>query len=188
MGDGVAKDEMILDGLKDAYHKGVHMGTAAELTAQKMNIGRAAQDAYARSSYERAQAATKAGRFAGEIVPVEVKGRDGKVTVVREDQEVFRADFSRFAALRPTFPTTVKGVTPAGAAAPVGTVTAANSSVIGDGAAALVLMSARRARAMGIPGLAVVAAHADAALPPLDYTVAPEAACRRAVVIQRITQ
>jgi acetyl-CoA C-acetyltransferase len=84
------------------------MGTAAELTAQKMNIGRAAHDAYARTSYERAQAATKAGRFAAEIVPVEIKGRDGKVTVVREDQEVFRADFSRFAALRPTFPTTVK--------------------------------------------------------------------------------
>lgn len=180
MGDSVVKDGMILDGLTDAYTK-VHMGTAAELTAQKMGITREAQDAYAKQSYLRAQDATKAGRFAKEIVPVEIKAKDGKVTVVKEDQEVFRAQFDRFAKLKPTFPTTVKGVSPPGVPAPVGTVTAANSSTIGDGAAALVLMSASRARELGIKGLAVVVAHADAALAPLDYSVAPEKACRLAI-------
>jgi len=182
MGDSVARDLMIYDGLTDAYSR-VHMGTAAELCAQKYGISRAAQDAYARQSYERAQAATKAGRFADEIVPVEIKDpKSGKVLkTVSEDQEVFRAQFDRFATLRPSFATTVKGVSPAGVPAPPGTVTAANSSVIGDGAAALVLMSASRARSLGLKGLAVVSAHADAALSPLDYPIAPADAIRAAV-------
>lgn len=181
VGDSVAKDGMILDGLTDAYHSGVHMGTAAELTAQKMGITRAAQDAYAQQSYERAQAATKAGRFASEIVPVDVKAKDGKVTRVTQDQEVFRANFAKFATLKPSFPTTIKGVNAGAAKAPEGTVTAANSSVIGDGAAAMVLMSASKARSLGLKGLAVVLAHADAALAPLDYSVAPNLACRAAI-------
>lgn len=180
-GDSIAKDGLIHDGLMDAYHNGVHMGTAAELTAQKLGITREAQDAYAKQSYERAQDAQKNGRFAKEIVAVEIKGKDGKPVKITEDQEIFRAQFDRFSKLKPTFPTTVKGVSAAGVPAPVGTVTAANSSTIGDGAAALVLMSASRAKALGIKGLAVVVSHADAALAPLDYSVAPEAACRIAI-------
>lgn len=148
-----------------------------------MGITREAQDAYARQSYERAQAATKAGRFASEIVPVDVKSKDGKTIRVTEDQEPFRANFAKFGSLKPSFPTTIKGVNAAaaGAKAPEGTVTAANSSVIGDGAAAMVLMSASKARAMGLKGLAVVLSHADAALAPLDYSVAPNMACRSAI-------
>jgi len=181
MGDSVARDGMIFDGLTDAYSK-VHMGTAAELCAQKYGLTRAAQDAYAKQSYERAQAASKAGRFADEIVPIDIKGKDGKVLKrITEDQEPFRAQFDRFATLKPSFPTTVKGVSPSGVPSPAGTVTAANSSVIGDGGAALVLMAASRARTLGLKGLAVVLSHADAALNPLDYPVAPESACRAAV-------
>jgi acetyl-CoA C-acetyltransferase len=180
VGNAVAVDGMIYDGLTDAYTK-VHMGTAAELTAQKYHITRAQQDEYARRSYERAQAATKAGKFAREIVPVTVKGKDGKMVTITQDEEPFRAKFERFATLKPTFPTTVKGVSPPNQPAPLGTVTAANSSVIGDGAAALVLMSATKARQMGINPIARAVSQADAELAPLDYPVTPEKACRAAI-------
>jgi len=179
MGDAKVRDGMILDGLTDAY-AGCHMGTAAEMSAHKLGITRADQDAYARESYERAQAATKSGAFREEIVPIEVKGKDGKKRVIDADEEVFRAKFDRFPHLRPTFPTTIQGNNSANPP-PKGTITAANSSTIGDGASALVLMSASKARSLGLTPLATILSHADAALQPLDYSIAPEAACRAAI-------
>lgn len=179
MGDAKVIDDLIYDGLTDPYHH-VHMGTAAELIAQRCGISRVEQDEYARRSYERAQAATKQGKFSAEIVPVEVKTKDGKTITITADEEPFRANFSRFSSLRPSFPTTIAGVSPAGVSAPPGTLTAANSSSIGDGACALLLMSSRKAISLGLRPLARVLSHADAALTPLDYPIAPEVACRQA--------
>ncbi len=163
MGDGSLVDAMLRDGLLDPY-KGHHMGICGELCAAEYGFGRDAQDAYALESYRRAREAIASGAFAREVVPVEVGGRKGSA-VVREDEEPGRVDLARVPTLKPAFK-------------PDGTVTAANASKINDGAAAVVLMSERRAAALGARPLARVVAQATAAREPDWFTVAPVDAIR----------
>ena len=127
----------------------------------RFGFTREEQDAYAVRSYERAAAAWDAGRFDGEIVPVEVPQRRGDPVVVDRDQEFENVSLDRLPQLRPAFK-------PKG-----GTVTAANSSTINDGAAAFVLMAADTARELGVAPLARIAGFADAARAPIEFTTAP---------------
>ena len=106
LGEEKIKDAVISDGLTDKYYD-VHMGTAAELCAQKFKISRQDQDAFAKQSYQRAQAATKAGYFDKEIVPITIKNK-GKDTILKEDEEVFRVNFDRLSTLRTAFPAQLK--------------------------------------------------------------------------------
>src|SRR5262245_5071161 len=147
LGHAEAKDHMFLDGLEDAYDKGRLMGTFAEETAEAYQFTRAAQDAFAVESLRRAKAAGEDGSFAAEIVPVTVATRGGTNEVARDEQPV-TADAARIPALKPAFRKD-------------GTVTAANSSSISDGAAALVLMRASEAKARGLQPLARIVGHAS---------------------------
>jgi len=158
LGDGVLTDSLLKDGLWDVTNQ-FHMGAAAELCARECRISREAQDAYAVQSYRKAQAAQTKGYFKEEIVPVTVGGRKGAV-VVSEDEEPRRADFDRIPLLKPVFQ--------AG-----GTVTVANASSLSDGAAACVVMSQGRARALGIESLATIVAQASTARAPEWFTLAP---------------
>ncbi len=165
MGHGQLVDSMILDGLWDVYNQ-FSMGVCGELCAERYQFGREAQDDYAAQSYTRALAAQAAGRFVAEIVPVEVPGRKGEVEVVAEDEEPRRGDLVKMRRLKPAFK---EG----------GTVTAANSPSVNDGAAALVVASARRAEALGLTPLARIAGMAGAATAPEWFTVAPIEAVRK---------
>ena len=151
--DGLAKD-----GLVDVYDQ-CAMGVFADATAEKYQISREQQDAYAIQSYQRSEAATDAGLFASEIVPIEVPGRKGPVTV-SEDEEYKNVFFDKIPTLKPAFTKN-------------GTVTAANASTINDGASALVLMSATKAAELGLKPLARILAYADAENEPQWFTTAP---------------
>ena len=155
------EDGLIKDGLRDAYNH-VHMGNCAEETAKKYEISREAQDKYAIESFHRAQKAWKDGKFADEICPVTVKGKKGE-TVVNEDEGYTNLREDKVPTLKPAF---VKEG---------GTVTAANSSTMNDGASALVLGSEDIARqyAANSRVLARIVSSADAAVDPLDFPVAP---------------
>lgn len=159
IGEAKLIDSMVHDGLWDPY-KDMHMGSCAEMCAARFSISRADQDEFAIRSYQRAQAATREGRFTEEIVPVEVRGRKGEVTIVAEDEGLERADFDRLRSLPPAFE---KG----------GTVTAGNASSISDGAAALVICSERAAREKGMPILARIIGYAVHANAPEWFTTAP---------------
>jgi acetyl-CoA C-acetyltransferase len=159
MGDVQLVDGMILDGLWDPYGQ-VHMGMCAEACATAQGISRAAQDEYALESVRRALDAQKAGQFQAEIVPVEIEGRKGEKTVVSEDEGPRLARPDKVPTLRPVFKKD-------------GTVTAANASSINDGGAAVVLMSAERARREGRPVLARLTAWGGAARKPVEFTIAP---------------
>ncbi|RPH54378.1 acetyl-CoA C-acyltransferase, partial [bacterium] len=135
LGHGKFIDSMIHDGLWDPYGD-KHMGNCAEACASEYKFSREEQDAYSLESYRRAQEATEKGLFAGEIAPVEIKGRKG-VQVVDKDEEPFKADLSRISTLKPAFQ------------ADGGSVTAGNASKINDGAAALVLTTASEAARRG---------------------------------------
>lgn len=134
-------DSLENDGLWDVYNN-FAMGNCGESAAEKHNISREAQDAHAIESYKRAERAWKSGAFDAEIVPVTVKGKKGD-TVVREDDEYKRVIFDKIPSLRSAFK---QG----------GSITAANSSPISDGASALILMSAERAQELGLKPLAKV--------------------------------
>ncbi|MBI2164621.1 MAG: thiolase family protein, partial [candidate division NC10 bacterium] len=157
-------DSMILDGLWDVYNQ-FSMGMCGELCAEKYGFTREAQDEYAARSYTRALAAQAAGRFVAEIVPIQIPGRKGEVEIVAEDEEPKRGDLTKMQRLRPAFK---EG----------GTVTAANSPSVNDGAAALVVASARRAEALGLTPLLRIAGMAGAATAPEWFTVAPIEALR----------
>jgi acetyl-CoA C-acetyltransferase len=159
MGNGELLDAMIKDGLHDVYNNYL-MGNAGELCAKECNIPREAQDEYAIMSYKRAQEAQKGGRFQKEIVPVEVPARKGETVSVTEDEDVTRTNFEKIPKLRPAFTKD-------------GTITAANASKISDGAAALVLMSAEKAKALGKKPLARILAQASHAKAPEWFTTAP---------------
>jgi acetyl-CoA C-acetyltransferase len=161
MGHGAIVDHMFLDGLEDAYDKGRLMGTFAEDCAAKFSFTREEQDAWAIRSLERARRANEDGSFAGEIVPVVVADRKGERSVERDEQP-FTADPAKIPTLRPAFRKD-------------GTVTAANSSSISDGAAALVLMRESEASRRGLAPLARIAAHATHAQEPGWFTTAPVA-------------
>lgn len=158
LGHGEVKDHMFLDGLEDAY-EGSLMGVYAEATAQHFQFTRDAQDAYAIESLRRAKAATEDGSFAGEITAVTVKTRKGEVTVTQDEQPM-SADPSKIPGLRPAF-------------AKDGTVTAANSSSISDGAAALVLTRLSVAEKRGLTPLARIVGQSSHARAPQWFTTAP---------------
>jgi acetyl-CoA C-acetyltransferase len=159
MGHGRVLDHMFLDGLEDAYDKGRLMGTFAEDCAQSYHFTREAQDAFAIASLTRALSAITEGRFAGEIAPVAVKSRQGE-EMVAEDEQPKAARPDKIPTLKPAFR---EG----------GTVTAANSSSISDGAAALVMMRRSTAEALGATPLAILCGHATFAQAPNLFTTAP---------------
>ncbi|MBX2806900.1 MAG: acetyl-CoA C-acyltransferase [Hyphomicrobiales bacterium] len=165
LGHSQALDHMFIDGLEDAYDTGRLMGTFAEDTAQHYQFTRTEQDNYAISSLERAKAANESGKFADEIAPITVQNRKSEKLVERDEQP-FTAKPEKIPQLRPAF-------------RPDGTVTAANSSSISDGAAALVMMTLGQAEKLGVKPLARicgVAAHAQA---PAWFTTAPIEAIRK---------
>lgn len=164
MGHGRVLDHLFLDGLEDAYDKGRLMGTYAEDAARHFQFTRAQQDDYAMASLARAKRAQDDGTFAREIAPVEVKDRKGTATVATDEQPR-TADPAKIPALKPAFR---EG----------GTVTAANSSSISDGAAALVLMRLSEAGRRGLAPRAIVRGHATHAQEPAWFTTAPVFAIR----------
>ena len=159
--DGLAKD-----GLTDVYNS-YPMGNAAELCAKECNISREDQDAFAIESYKRSQAAWTDGKFANEVVPVEIVTKKGTV-IVDKDDEPFSVKFDKIPTLKPAF---IKD----------GTVTAANASTMNDGAAALVLMSKEKADELGIKPIAIVKSFADAEQAPEWFTTTPSLALPKAV-------
>ncbi|MCH7693670.1 MAG: acetyl-CoA C-acyltransferase [Proteobacteria bacterium] len=165
MGHERIYDHMFVDGLEDAYDKGRLMGTFAEDTAEAYQFTREAQDAFAIESLRRAKTAIEDGTFAAEIEPVTVKTRRGE-TVVAVDEQPLKAKPDKIPGLKPAFR---EG----------GTVTAANSSSISDGGAALVLMRRSEADRRGIAPLATVDAHATHAQAPAWFTTAPIEAVRK---------
>jgi acetyl-CoA C-acetyltransferase len=165
MGHQDVQDHMFLDGLEDAYDKGRLMGTFAEDCATKYEFSRAAQDEFATTSLARALAANNDGTFDWEIAPVTVPGRKGDVTVTHDEQPA-KASPDKIPTLKPAFRKD-------------GTVTAANSSSISDGAAALVLMSRSEAERRGLAPLATIVAHATQAQEPGLFTTAPVGAIRK---------
>ena len=165
LGHSEVKDHMFLDGLEDAYDQGRLMGTFAEDCAEKYQLTREAQDDYALASLEAALAAQKSGAFDGEIAPVTFQTRKGEVTVSRDEQPA-RARPEKIPHLKPAFRKD-------------GTVTAANSSSISDGAAALVLASDAAARAQGLDVRARIVGHASHAQAPGWFTTAPVPATRK---------
>jgi acetyl-CoA C-acetyltransferase len=164
MGHQEVVDHMFFDGLQDAY-SGNMMGQYAEQTARHYEFSREAQDTYAIESVRRAVAASEKGAFAAELAPVTVTQRK-KQTVVDTDEEPFRADIERIPTLRPAF-------------AKDGTVTAATSSTIADGAASLLLMSQSEADQRGLTPLARIAGHAGHSHEPEWFTTAPVSAIRK---------
>ena len=159
MGHGEVKDHMFLDGLEDAYDKGTLMGVFAEATAQKYQFTREQQDEFAITSLTRARTAIEDGSFAGEVVPVTIKTRKGE-TVVEHDEQPPKANLDKIPKLRPAF-------------AKDGSVTAANSSSISDGAAALVLMRRSEAEKRALTPLGIIRGHATHAHEPARFTTAP---------------
>ena len=166
MGHGQLLDVMIHDGLWDPYND-IHMGNAGDLCAREHDISRQAQDELARESYRRALAAQASGALAQEIAPVIVKGRGGE-TRVDLDEEPARAKLDKMASLKPAFD-------------PAGTVTAANASKINDGAAAVVLASARAVERHGLEPLARVKSYGHHAQAPQHFTTAPVGAIKMAL-------
>ena len=166
--DGIAKD-----GLVDVYHN-YAMGNAAENTAAEMNFSREAQDAFAVQSYTRAQNSVNEGKFDAEIVPVEVPQRKGDPIVFSKDEEPFNVKFDKISSLRSAF---LKD----------GSVTAANSSTMNDGASALILMSKEKAAALGLKPLAVIRAYADFEQAPEWFTTAPTGSVNKALAKAGLT-
>ncbi|OGA16721.1 MAG: acetyl-CoA acetyltransferase [Betaproteobacteria bacterium RIFCSPLOWO2_12_FULL_63_13] len=165
MGHQQVYDHMFLDGLEDAYDRGRLMGTFAEECADKYRFTREAQDAFAITSLERAQKANKEGWFAWEITPLAVRtGRDEKFVEI--DEQPFKANIAKIPSLRPAFRKD-------------GSVTAANSSSISDGAAAMVLMRRSTAEKLGAKPLAVIVGHSTHSQQPGWFTTAPVGAIRK---------
>jgi acetyl-CoA C-acetyltransferase len=160
--DGLAKD-----GLTDVYHN-YAMGNAADLCAKECNISREAQDEFAIESYKRSQNAQTQGLFDNEIVPVEVPQRKGDPIKISKDEEPWNVKFDKIAGLKPAF-------------SKEGTATAANSSTMNDGAAALVLMSKEKAEALGLKPIAKITGYADAEQAPEWFTTSPSLAVPKAV-------
>lgn len=158
-------DHMMLDGLEDAYEPGRAMGTFGEQCAEKYHFTREAQDAYAIASVQRAKAAIESGAFKAEITPVTVKGRAGD-TVISIDEGPGKVKLDKVATLKPAFKKD-------------GTITAASSSSISDGAAALVLARATTAQALGATPLARIVGHATFAQAPEWFTTAPVGAVNK---------
>ena len=167
IGHGQIFDHMMLDGLEDAYEVGRSMGTFGEDCAAKYNFTREAQDKFAIASVERAQAATKSEAFATEITPVTVKGRAGD-TIISIDEGPGKIKLDKIAGLRAAFKKD-------------GTITAASSSSINDGAAAMVLMRQSTADKSGVKPIARIVSHATHAQEPNWFATAPLGATQKAL-------
>ena len=160
-------DGMQKDGLTDAYDNNA-MGVSADLCASEYKISREEQDAFAIQSYERSAKAWSAGKFNNEIVPVEIPQRRGEPIIFSQDEEYTNVKLDKIPTLNAVFTKD-------------GTVTAANASTINDGAAALVLMSEEKAKAMGLKPLAYIKSYADAAQEPKWFTTSPAKALPKAL-------
>jgi len=164
MGDIKMVDTMIVDGLWDAFN-GYHMGTTAENVAKKYDVTRAAQDEFALQSQLKAEAAQKAGKFKEEIIPYEIVGKKGTVVFDTDEYPKHGTTLDSLAALRPAF-------------AKDGTVTAGNASGLNDGAAAVIMMSASKAKELGLTPLARIKAYSSAGLDPAIMGMGPVSATR----------
>jgi acetyl-CoA C-acetyltransferase len=162
LGNNTLYDALLKDGLTDVYHN-THMGVSAELCAKEYNITREDQDAYAVESYTRAANAWKDGRYNDEIISVTIPSKKDVPTVVSEDEEYKQVKFEKIPGLKPVFQKD-------------GTVTAANASTLNDGASALILMSAEKAKELGIKPLAKIVSFADAEQAPEWFTTSPSVA------------
>ncbi len=158
MGDGKVIDGMIKDGLWDVYNN-FHMGNAAEMCSREMNITREMQDDFAEESYKRALAATENGAFKDEIVPIEITDKKGTITI-SEDEDIRKGNAEKGRKLKPSFEKE-------------GTITAFNASSINDGAAAVVIMSADKAKELGITPIAKIVGQISFAQSPEKFTTAP---------------
>lgn len=167
-GDSTLVDGVLKDGLTDAYDK-IHMGLAGEECASDHSITREQQDEYAINSYTKAQKATEAGKFAEEIIPVEVSGGRGKPNIkITTDDEVKNLNVEKLKAIKPVFK--------AG-----GTVTAPNAAPINDGASAVVLVSEAKLKELGLKPLAKILGWGDAEHKPSKFTTAPSLAIPKAM-------
>jgi len=167
LGDAQIIDGLVYDGLTDAY-KTVHMGSCAELCASELGFDRAAQDDFAKSSYEKALSSEALKLASEEIVAVEVPVGRGQAATVSSDEEPSAGDYTKMSVLRPAFQKE-------------GTVTAGNSSKLNDGAAAVVVMSAAEAKRRGVKALAAIRGYADAAHTPEWFTTAVALAVPKAL-------
>ena len=172
-GDTILQDGLAKDGLVDVYDK-VAMGNFADTCATKYNVSREAQDTFAVNSYKKAQAATENGWFKDEIVPVEIPQKKGASLIVDKDEEPLKVNFDKLAQLNPAF-------------SKEGTVTAANASTMNDGAAAVVLMSAEKAKELGIKPIAIIKSFADAEQDPKWFTTSPSLALPKALQKANLT-
>lgn len=167
LGDIKATDGLLVDGLTDVYDQ-KHMGTCGDLCAQEYGFSREDQDAFAIESYSRSANAWKENRFSNEVVPVEIPQRRGDAIIFSEDEEYKNVKMEKIPSLRPVF-------------SPEGTVTAANASTLNDGAAAVVLMSAEKAKELNLKPIAKIVSYADAAHEPQWFTTAPAKAIPKAL-------
>ena len=172
-GDTTLLDGLAKDGLVDVYDQ-VAMGNFADLCATEHQISREAQDAFAIGSYTKSQAAIEKGLFVNEIIPVVIPQRKGDPITIAKDEEPFNVKFDKIAGLNPAFS---KG----------GTVTAANASTMNDGAAAIILMSGEKMKALGLKPLAKITSYADAAHDPKWFTTAPSLALPMALKKANLT-
>lgn len=168
MGDMKMTDGMVYDGLTDPWGK-MHMGVCGEKCARDYNLSREDQDAFAIESYKRSAKAWTEGKFKNEIVPVEVPQRKGDPIIVDEDEEYKNVKFDKIPQLKPVFQKEN------------GTVTAANSSTINDGASAVILVSGEKLKELGLKPLAKIISYGDAAQKSVDFTTSPEKALRKAL-------
>lgn len=166
LGHGNLIDGLIKDGLWDVYND-YHMGNAAENTAREMNISRSMQDEYAITSYRRANDAILSGKFKNEIIPLEVKSRNGS-EYIELDEEPAKVNYEKIPSLKPVF---LKD----------GTVTAANASSLNDGASAVLLVSKEKAEQLGVKPIARIVGFADAEQAPEWFTTSPALAIPKAL-------
>lgn len=166
-GNGELVDGLTHDGLTDIYNH-CAMGVCSDNTAKEMNISRQDQDNYAINSYKRSAASWAAGKFKDEIIPVEIVGKKGDITLFAEDEEYKNVNFDKIPGLKPVF-------------TKEGTATAANSSTINDGAAAVILMSKEKAKELGLTPIAKILGFADAAQDPMWFTTTPSIAIPKAM-------
>ncbi len=165
LGDGKVYDSMLRDALIDAFD-GAHMGTCGDKAAEKCGFTREDQDEYAIASYKRALEADASGKFKAEIVPVEITGRRGKVTIIDSDEEPHRFNEEKFMKLRPAF-------------SKEGSVTAGNASSINDGASSVLVLSSEQAQKEGVEVEAKIIGYSQFAHEPVWFTLAPVQAVKQ---------
>tara|TARA_A100001035_G_C27782704_1_gene502623 strand:- start:2362 stop:3540 length:1179 start_codon:yes stop_codon:yes gene_type:complete len=173
LGDIKVIDGLIKDGLTDVYNN-IHMGVCAEKCASEMSFSREEQDKFAIESYNKSTNANLKGNFKNEIIPVEIKQRNGNISIIDEDEEIKNIDYEKVPNLRPVFKKE-------------GTITAANASTLNDGASALVLMCSQKAKQLNLKPIAKILSYADASQNPEWFTTAPSKALPLALKKAKLT-